>query len=277
MDKKEFERLRDAFQQRVLFARNTRSVVTTVTTILAVAFTAIALHGADFKMLVQPSSADLIWKFSIVTYFWCWQIGCIWDTNRQELVYIELPGKGSWRPKSYLIILLLIAVGWALAKTEGDIPYFSLALLGFLVVDHVGWRFLLRELEPSARRTAKIYSQYQDYISLEKLEVVRQQIGGAWKWYRLIPGTIIVITSLVFAFSESARHQIASYLHSLRPDSSYREAETFAFSLLVLAFVIVMEVWHFFIRIRTTFQLRTLDALRSRYRLERDVRSEGEG
>lgn len=71
--------------------------MTGVTTILAVAFTAVALHGADFKMLVQPSSSDLIWRLSIIAYFWCWQIGCVWDTNRQELVYIELPGKGSWQ------------------------------------------------------------------------------------------------------------------------------------------------------------------------------------
>jgi hypothetical protein len=189
------------------------------------------------------------------------------------LVYVELPGKGSWRPKSYLIILLLIGIGWALAKTEGDIPDFALALLGFIIVDHVGWRFLLKELEPSAKRTARIYREYQDYISLEKLEAVREQIGGAWKWYRLIPGTIIVMASLAFAFSDGVRHQVVSYLHSLRPDSSYKDAETFAFTLLVLAFVVVMEVWHFFIRIRTTFQLDTLEALRSRYTLEKDAPS----
>jgi hypothetical protein len=269
MDQKEFERLRDTFEERILFARNTRTVVTAVTTILAAAFTAIALHGADFKMLVQPSASDLLWRFSIIAYFWCWQIGCIWDTNRQELVYMELPGKGSWRPKSYFIILLLIIVAWALAKTEGNIPHFALALLGFLIVDHVGWRFLVKELDLPAKRTAKILNEQRDYISLEKLEAVRRQIGGRWKWYRLIAGSIIAISSVAFAFVEPLRNQAANYVRLLRPDASNGEAESFAFSLLVFLFIAVMEVWHFTIRFRTTFQLSTLDGLRRGYVLEK--------
>jgi hypothetical protein len=55
----------------------------------------------------------------------------------------------------------------------------------------------------------------------------------------------------------------------VKPDLSANEAEVFVYSLLVLSFVIVMEVWHYWIRLKTWVSLDCIDTLSEKYTLRR--------
>jgi hypothetical protein len=56
---------------------------------------------------------------------------------------------------------------------------------------------------------------------------------------------------------------------ALQSGISVGDAEVYAFSFLVLLFVVLMEVWHYLIRLRTKFWLQYLSELKSRYVLEK--------
>jgi hypothetical protein len=256
-------------RDKILFARSTRRNVVWITTALALAFTAVELKEISLADAIVPSASDSIWRFALVAYFWCWRFGCVFDTDIQELAYASLPGKGEWSLRSYGIVGLLIVVAFLLFWTQGNIVFFSLAITALFIIDFVGWRHIVRELDPEAKRSASEFENRSDYFALERLNVVRAQIQGDWKWWRLIAGSGIILMINLFAFSSTFRELVTQPVLSLRPGIPPQDAETFSYSLLVLAFVVIMEVWHYAVRLRTKISLRLMDALSESYKLAR--------
>jgi hypothetical protein len=252
---------------RILFARNTRTIVVWITTGLALSFTVLQLKYISIGDLIVPSASDLIWRVALIAYFWCWRFGCIFDTDIQELAYISLPGHGKWSLRSYGVVALLVIVAVLLCWTQGQVALFSLTLTAFFFVDHIGWRHLVRELDPEARNSAREFRRNRNYFALERLNIVRAQIQGNWKWWRMLAGSIVVVLIDLFAFSSSVRMLAVQSIQSLRPEISYQGAESFSYSFLVLTFVIVMEAWHYAIRLKTKISLNLIDDLSERYKL----------
>lgn len=261
-----------ATRYRTLFARNTRFVVVTIATTLALAFTVIQLKGLSLLALqpvITDTASHVIWRGSLILYFWCWRYGCVKDTDIQELAYASLPNKGKWSYRSYGIVLALILVASALLYAYGDIELFSVTLTIFFVVDHVGWRHLVRELAAEGESSRELFIKKRDYFSFERLTIVRAQIQGNWKWWRMVAGTIIIGTINAFAFIPAVRAAMISPLDVAKPGLSSQEAELFVYSLLVCLFVIVMEVWHYWIRLRTWHLLECIDDLSEKYSLRK--------
>src|SRR5579871_1306384 len=137
-------------EQKTLFARETRRVVAWIVTILALGFTVLQVKGLSSDYLVNSTASTVMWRGALIAYFWCWRFGSIFDTDIQELAYAYLPR--GWRWRSYGIVFLLIAVAAALVWSYGDIKWFAVTITLFFVVDHGGWRHLVSELAPFARK-----------------------------------------------------------------------------------------------------------------------------
>jgi hypothetical protein len=269
MNKDNFKLGPRLLRYRTLFARNTRSMVVWISTFLAVSFTALQIGAISPASLIQPSTSDLMWRGALVVYLWCWRFGCIFDTDIQELAYVSLPGKGQWRLRSYGIVALLVAVAVLLLWTQGNFRYFATALTVFVIVDHVGWRHIIHQMNPEARRSMKIFRKEEDYFAVEKLNAVRAQIQGNWKWWRLIAGGLIVIFVDAFAFIDPFRTLIVTSVQSIKPGISSDEAAQFSFSIFVVAFVVVMEVWHYVLRLKTKISINLIDQLSEKYVLQK--------
>lgn len=256
---------------RTLFARNTRTVVSLITTGLGVIFTALQWPHINIGALIVPDASDFIWRVALIAYYWCWRFGCIFDTDIQELAYASLPGKGKWNLRNYGIVILLIVIAVLLCWAQGHIIYFSLTLTAFYLADHIGWRHIVSELDPHAKKSAREFRTASEYFALERLRIVRAQIQGNWKWWRMAAGAIIIVVIDLFTFSAAFRTLTTQAIQSLRPDVSAPEATSFVYSLLVAAFVVTMEVWHYVIRLKTRTSLKVLDDLSEHYELERLV------
>jgi hypothetical protein len=170
---------------RILFARSTRKVVVYVTTFLALGFTALQFRDFTVQPVITGTASEVIWRGALIAYFWCWRFGCIRDTDIQELVYASLPNKGQWPLRSYGIVGLLIGVAVVLVAAQGNIFWFSIALTLFFIADHIGWRHLVRVLAPEAKKSEQEFKLKEQFFALEKLRIVRAQIQGNWKWWRL--------------------------------------------------------------------------------------------
>ena len=256
-------------EHKILFARTTRRVVVWIVTILALGFTVLQVKGLSSDYLVNPTASTVMWRGALIAYFWCWRFGCIFDTDIQELAYAYLPHGGRWRWPSYGIVVLLIAAAAALVWSYGDIRWFAVTITLFFLVDHVGWRYLVKELASSARKSEQEFRANEDYFALERLRIVRAQIGGNWKWWRSAFGGAIILIIDLFAFVPHVRVWLAYPVQLVQSGISAVDAEIYAFSFLILLFVTVMEVWHYLIRLRTQFWLQYLGDVRDRYALQK--------
>jgi hypothetical protein len=254
---------------RILFARSTRKVVVYVTTGLALGFTALQFRGFPVQPVITGATSEIIWRCALITYFWCWRFGCIRDTDIQELAYSNLPNKGQWPVKSYGVVAVLIFVAAVLVATQGNIFRFSIALTFFFISDHVGWRHLVAVLAAEAKKSEHEFLQNRDFFALERLRLVRAQIQGNWKWWRLCAGAVIIVLIDAFAFFRTFRSFLTMQVQTIKPDISTIEAEVFAYSLLVVTFVVVMEVWHYWIRLKTWVSLDLIDKVSEKYELRR--------
>jgi hypothetical protein len=256
-------------EHKILFARTTRRVVVWIVTILALGFTILQVKGLSTDYLVTPTASTVMWRGALIAYFWCWRFGCIFDTDIQELAYAYLPHGGRWRWQSYGIVILLIIVAAALVWSYGDIKWFAATMTLFFLVDHGGWRYLVKELASSGRRSEQEFRKNEDYFALERLRVVRAQIGGRWKWWRSGFGGAIILLIDLFAFVPPVRSVFVQLVQQMQSGISAGDAEVYAFSFLVLLFVGLMEVWHYLIRLRTKFWLQYLSEVKGRYVLEK--------
>jgi hypothetical protein len=219
--------------------------------------------------ILTPIASDLIWRSSLVVYYWCWILGAYFDTNVQELAYASFPGKGKWPLQGLAALVLLVLVAGAMLKAEGNIKYFSLALAAFVAVDHLLWFYLKYVLRQSAARSETEYLKKRQYYDLEILRTVNNQVQGAWKYRRLAAGAAIVLIMNLFAFNQWFRDLVAGLIRAIAPWLSMPEATNLAYTILVLLFVVVMEVSHWFMRFSMAMKLRALNSLAAAYKLTR--------
>jgi hypothetical protein len=255
-------------RDKIRFARFTRIVIRLVAAGLVLVFAYLQLKGIRTNTVLTSSTADIIWRVALVIYFWTWVRGVSFDADIQELAYVTFPGQGKWSMQAIGVLALFIVVAWVLLASYGDIIHFSLALTAFLIVDHGIWFFMRRFLRGVIDQSRARYTHQKQYYELEILKTVVGQVFGKWKLWRLIPGTLIVLTADLFAFSESFRDASTSVAHVICPWLSLEETASLFYSFLVLLFVIVMEIWHWLLRVRTNVRVDTLEYLQRSYRLE---------
>src|SRR5262249_33645073 len=255
-------------RDKILFARFTRTVIKWVAFGLGALFTYLQVKDIRADVILTPVASDLLWRSSLVLYYWCWVFGTYFDTNIQELAYVTFPGKGRWPAQAFGAVFLMVLVAGALLASEGNIMYFSLALAAFIIVDHALWFYVKYVLKESAHQSRIEYKKDHRYYDLETINAVDHQVQGDWKYRRLAAGAVIVLIINLFAFNQLFRAFVVQLVRTVAPWLSSPEATNLAYTTLVLLYVIVMEVWHWFMRFSTAMQLKVLNTLSQTYELK---------
>jgi hypothetical protein len=127
---------------------------------------------------------------------------------------------------------------------------------------------LVKELKPHREFSEQLYESQKDFFHLEKLRLVVGQVQGKWKWFRLIADFIIICIMAAFTFSKEAQLTVVVWLNSYAPDANTFQIVDTVGSSLVLLWVLVMEGWHWYIRIQTKMRIRYIEHdLEARYTL----------
>ena len=119
-----------------------------------------------------------------------------------------------------------------LLTSYGNIAHFSLALTGFLLVDHASWLYMRRFFRSSIDKSRTYYSTERKFYEVEVLSMVESQVFGRWKLWRLAVGAAIVIAADLFAFNQAFREVTASAVQAICPWLSTRDAITLFYSIL---------------------------------------------
>jgi hypothetical protein len=251
----------------IFFARRTRQIIGWISALLAVGFTWLQIKNINIASIVTGNTPDAIWRGSLIVYYLSWTAGTLFDTDIQEVHYVTVPNKGEWSLHTYVVVLILAVVAAALCLTEGNIEWFAIVLSVFIFVDHISWRYLIWYMKPAVDKSEEAYRSKGDWFAIEKLNVVVNQIEGNWKWWRLCVGIPIVLILDAFAFNGTVNTLLTSVSRSVIPNISYDDASFLCASILVMAFVVAVETWHWVIRINTIVSIRLLENLGAKFEL----------
>lgn len=181
-------------------------------------------------------------------------------------MYLVDPRGGRIRAGAIIAVAALAAISIALLLVRKNELYFSVALALFTSVDISAWLYLRYiYLPPIIEATQRRYEDERDYFGLIKLDFIKKQILGDWKWYRQFAMTAVIICMIISAFIPSMKYGIATILVRLLSALSFY-VNTHAMSSLVqdfllLTFIMVSEVWHWLFRLRTYWTIRVVSDL----------------
>src|SRR3984893_12612628 len=121
-------------RDKIRFARFTRLVINWVGAALFALFAYLQLKDLQAAAIFTPVASDILWRATLVIYYWCWVFGTSFDTDIQEIAYVSFPGKGRWPVRAFGVLSLFVVVAAVLLWSRGNFVYFSLALTVFVVV-----------------------------------------------------------------------------------------------------------------------------------------------
>jgi len=237
-------------------ARTTRWLIYGLATLLTLAFGWLKLSGQDFAPIVKDVTPSLLFRTSLALYFTSWAFGTVSDTNAQESVYVVAPAGGSLPMKAWGTAIVISLV-FAILCIVRSVGIFSIVLAGLLIANILGWRYMLTLVVKPLNRSAEEYERLVDYAKLQELREVERYLSGVWQWWRFAAGAIIICAMLALAF-ESV---------SLGVSSIFGLSNEYAFSVLVFAFVAVMEGWIWAIRLQRNITLEVIRKIGDLYRL----------
>lgn len=247
---------------RTKLAAAARRMVRTIFFLLPLVFTWLKLRNlspTDIAQLISNASAgDVVWKTALIIYFFAWVWGTLWDVALQERVYLEAPNKGNMPWQAVGMAAAICIVGAVLVWVDTFLQFVG-ALALFTTVDHAAWRYLVSFLQPMFQQAREEYGKLDDAIGLEQLQLVENQVCGTWKWWRAIVGIVWIFVMLALALEMSPENSIKAGRVEL-PWGFVQAAS-------ILIWVLLMEIWHWRVRIVTRVGVDTLEHLRDKYRL----------
>jgi len=241
--------------------------ITTVTGVIALAFVGLAVKDIPISVL-SNANPDYIQIAILSVYISCWAYGTSIDTRVQTAIYADDPEGGRVRAGAIGAVALLAAISVILLLVRKNELHFALALTAFTSIDVVGWLYLrYKLLPPIIEASQKKYENEDDYYGQLILKKVTSQVIGNWKWHRQIVLTAIVLGMVALAYYPQLHDIISNYVNGLVPSLAAGTIKALLPDALLLAFVLVSELWHFAFRLDTFLTIRILNDMEEQFTL----------
>jgi hypothetical protein len=230
---------------------------------LPAAFCWLKLHDISFATILGQVKDQIVHRMAIVLYFTSWVLGAQSDLSMQEHLI------GNAKSSSKLPIAVGIAGGLLVCGFAGicsvSSPFwFSIALVGFISIDYIGWYQVMRShIARTFEKASK--SAYVDWESAaheqDRLRHIQRIIEinaakdlhtGNWKHARYVTGLILtgflVVTALPI---------FAAWWQHLIPGIPAPVLGSLGF----LVFVLVFEAWMWHKRLVTSYTISNAHVL----------------
>jgi hypothetical protein len=243
-------------------ARTARRLIAGILIVLPSYFAWLSVKSTslDQAMTVLAHKDLNIWKLFGFVYFFSWILGAHSDINDQENVYVAGREGGKIPIPGILVVVALALAGWGLLSAA-SFEHFALALALFMAVYFVSWAYMHRVIVgPLAEASIQAYAARNDFPGAEKVKALRHFLLGRWQVVRFAVGGVFALVMLLIA---------AAKYFGLAPFANLDETFwTAAQAIGLLVFVLVMDGWLWFMRVRMKAALNAVDLLKGKYRLE---------
>jgi hypothetical protein len=243
-------------------ARYMRTLISVGALSLPLAFVWLKLQGVNFAPIAQNITADVIFKFTLAIYYFCWVWGLSFDTANDEVLFVKSPDRLHVYIGGTLIALLITGMFAVLCYVD-TWRKFSIFLAIYLAINIISWLYLIKfALNSTFQASQESYRQMKKYIKLEQLNLVfNTYLCGKWQWARFLTGGLIValMNWLSFRYRNGA---------SVIQIGTYSLEVELLIALTILLFVTIMELWIWYMRLKVKAGLQILEDLQDDYRFE---------
>jgi len=216
----------------------------------------IRFRFSDFpwRTFFNDTFSTYLYMLSIIIYFFSWLWGVTFDIKDQKKVVVKNPYEGRY-PKHAIIMFVILAALFIALILSPSFKIFSILLLLLVFINMLSWRFVLL---PIAKQTLGLniieLKKTHNTHGLHLLNCIRTHIFGVWQWYRFYVGLLIIII-IILSYYTSLTEIISSLIKI--------KSTNIIISSLIFVYVVIIEGWIWFIRIRRTLQMRTIENLNS--------------
>jgi hypothetical protein len=201
---------------------------------------------------------ELIVKITLIVYYFCWMGGLRVDARRQTTNYAVAPNQGRLSYSAYLFMIGICAAFTAMCLLR-DVKWVIIWLAALCLIDHIGWLFL-RGFTRAAR--AGSLQRYADQpFELMRLQTTQVLVFGKWKILRVLVGGLIIAAGIAYGWGSGLSLRLG--------DTAVTVAPAMAAALALVAYVLWMEGWIWYVRIHASGVMTCLKDLEEQYELRR--------
>lgn len=241
--------------------RYLRLVVTIAAAMLTMVFGWLKFRGVDVISVLHSVPADFVLKLAMALYFASWIAGLLSDLADMEYVLVKSPSPLHVRiGGTFLGAMTAIAFG-VLCYVQ-TIQHFSVSLLLLLVINLFGWLYLTRFVLPPAESISQdFYAAQGRILRLEQLNIVcRRFQAGNWQLVRLAIGILAAVAMTLLSHQYT---KLASDVQFFQKHGEILSASVF------LTYVLILEGWIWFMRMRVKGGLGLLVEIEQSYELRK--------
>ena len=221
--------------------------------ILALFFTWLQFDLSLFKPFFTDESASLLFKLSLVLYYFSWIFGANADLRDEDYTLNVYPNNNKI-PKNAFGVLAFLVLIFALLCLVNTERQFIILLTGFLIFNILSWLYLVRFAKKTLDTNRE---QSRDKFDFEYHKVLENYLMGRWQWYRFIYA-IMLIAFLNYIIFSDLHLVIANKLNF---------SSQFVVSIGFLFYVLTFEIWVWIKRIERIMSFRVYDKLDDIYEL----------
>ncbi len=244
-------------------ARAVRFSIRAISVILPVLFAWLSFRDLSFSAIIGAIASstvlDVLWKLVLFIYYTAWVIGASNDTNFHEDVSVRAPFGGQL-PLQAIGLLVLFLVVAALLLYSQTFEQFVVFITLFFSTNFISYLYIVREFtRPMIEESRAEFMSQGDYFGIERIAIFEHYMLGRWQFWRFLTGCVIIAAMIAIAVSNRLFGGTIPYLQDIPLE---------LVQLIGMAsFVAVLEIWIFYMRLKTLAGLAALDRLAARYQL----------
>ena len=249
----------DYLVKRKIFEK-TRTLIWVAASIMVLLFGVLELRNIPLNFTVfNQDVAKVMFKISLILYFWGWAHGTIFDLSDEEQVLVVAPNRGELTRTGILLIILLAAVFCALCMFQTPIGI-SITLSFFFILDYIGWRYLINFTKKSINESRSKYEKYEMLIGNTYLDILENYISGDWKRVKYVVMFVFLVLINILVYT-SLSMRINQFIGLPFQD--------FYLYFTILLYVLVSESCQWYMRIKRRWLLKLVDEIYKNYSISR--------
>lgn len=243
--------------RRGTIVKRVKLMIKTVATILLFFFGWLSLKDFPYIELLNDDFSAILLKISLGLYYFSWIFGTYADLEDEEYTLLIAPNKGKITNMAVGTIAML-GLLFAILCWAKDFRVFSISLFLFFLFDRLGNIYLVRYIRPAIDESKKKYIENENISGLLSINSIDKFLSGKYINWRFGIGILIVLIMVLFSFTELPV-EISVFFGIKSPD--------LLIVFLIFLYVVVIELWIWYQRLRRKIYLQLLIEIDEKYQL----------
>jgi hypothetical protein len=259
-----------------LLARRAKTILKLALPVIGALFVAVNLKEIPFVSLLGTIDTNYVFKVTLTGYYFVMGLGFAYDIDTQKQIYLLDPrhGRLGWAP-SFAIGMYLSTAALLFGSSSSYIAtllgvsstytIFAIALFIWHFSGMYFWRVTTRHASPLLEESIRSATLRQDYLALQRLQLVREYLSGSWHAPRHTILSILVLLFGLFAIPNPVSRYITSSLIPHHFGVEVTDSQLLAY--LFMAYAVFGEGWTWVRRFVTRISLNVFQSLERQYTL----------